>query len=68
MFSFNISFDDIISTSKPNIEKKTQLTLKVEEQQLAQEEPVVLTPPFSVPLQNETGVFCFENVGFKIIF
>jgi len=27
-----------------------------------------LTPPFSVPLQNESGVFCFENVGFQLLF
>jgi O-acetyl-ADP-ribose deacetylase (regulator of RNase III) len=31
------------------------------------EEPV-LTPPFSVPLENEAGVFCFENVGFQLLF
>ena len=27
-----------------------------------------LEPPFSVPLQNESSVFCFENVAFQLLF
>lgn len=28
----------------------------------------VMEPPFSVPLQNESGHFCFENVAFQLLF
>ena len=80
MFSFNITWDDIIGTSKPEIKTKEKLKPAVvllpfepaapaaPVAQAAQAAPVVLIPPFSVPLKNETGVFCFQNVGFQLLF
>ena len=76
MFSFNITWDDIIGTSKPEIKTKEKLKPAVvlpfepaaPVAQAAQAAPVVLISPLSVPLQNETGVFCFQNVGFQLLF
>ena len=46
------------------------MTLGVSVKPLKPVEPIeqVLEPPFSVPLQNESGYFCFENVAFQLLY